>query len=300
MKDLMSPRRLTYGLACCVCFVIVTGFVTYKVVNKYHKSIPLGEERELKVTLEAGYGTVSIGRGGSSTVLEASIETEGSQDFSDLIDYSKRGGIGYLNISVDAEKDVHNDRKSHSVKFSGFESNYWNMKFTDAVPISFDVELGLGKGNFDFSGLKVKDLNLSAGASSVYMKFDSPNKSVIEDMTIESGLSKFHGDRLCNANFNHLKFEGGVGSYILDFGGELRKEVDVDIEVGLGSLTIVIPENIGARIIYEKNWISHMDLDRSIAEQEENNYYTSNYASAKGKMNMRVEAGFGSVKIKRE
>jgi hypothetical protein len=296
----MNTRRLIFGLFCTVLLVSTLGFVAYKVVNKYHKSIPLADEKELKVTLEAGYGTVNVSRGDAATVINADIETESSQNLADLISYSKRNGVGYLNISVNADKEDREEKSSHSFKFSGFESNNWNMKFTDAVPISFDVELGLGKGNFDFTDLKVKDLNLSAGASSVYLKFDAPNKNVIEDMTIESGLSKFQGDRLCNANFNHMKFEGGVGSYVLDFSGELKKEVDVDIEVGLGSLTIIIPDNIGARIIYEKNWISHIDLDRSIAEQEENNYYTSNYASAKGKMNMRVEAGFGSVKIKRE
>ena len=296
----MPTPRLTYGLIGSAFLLLATGFVGYTITNKYHKSVARSDERELKVTLEAGYGTISVSRGDAATILDANIESESSQDLTQLIDYSKRDGIGYLNISVNTDKDGRDDRKSHSFKFSGFESNYWSMHFTDAVPISFDVELGLGKGDLDLTGLKVKDLNLSAGASSVYLKFDSPNKNVIEDMTIESGLSKFHGDRLCNANFNHMKFEGGVGSYILDFGGELKKEVDVDIEVGLGSLTIVIPENIGARIIYEKNWISHIDLDHSIAEQEENNYYTSNYSSAKGRMNMRVEAGFGSVKIKRE
>jgi predicted membrane protein len=91
-----------------------------------------------------------------------------------------------------------------------------------------------------------------------------------------------------------------VGSYSLDFGGELKKEVDVDIEVGLGSLTIIIPNDIGAHIMYEKNWISHIELDNDIDEREENNYYTSNYYSSKGKINFRVEAGFGSVKIKRQ
>jgi hypothetical protein len=296
----MTTRRLIFSLIGGAFLLSTLGFVAYKAVNKYHKAIPLSDERELKVTVEAGYGTVEISKGDASNVLDANIETESEQHLPELINYSKRNGIGYLDVSVNADKQVREENSSHSFTLSGFESNYWNMRFTDAVPISFDVELGLGKGNFDFTGLRVKDLNLSAGASSVYLKFDAPNKNVIEDMTIESGLSKFHGDRLCNANFNHMRFEGGVGSYILDFGGELKKEVDVDIEVGLGSLTIIIPENIGARIIYEKNWISHIELHRSIAEAEENNYYTSNYASAKGKMNMRVEAGFGSVKIKRE
>ncbi|MBI2474511.1 MAG: hypothetical protein HYV68_02305 [Candidatus Taylorbacteria bacterium] len=75
----------------------------------------------------------------------------------------------------------------------------------------------------------MKDFNLSAGASSVKLRFDEPNTSVIEDMSIEAGLSKFTGEGLGNANFNHFKFEGGVGSYTLDFSGKLDHEVDVDV-----------------------------------------------------------------------
>ncbi len=296
----MKLNKLTYGLGLALLFFTVTGFFVYKVTHTYHKSFPLSNERELKVTLEAGYGTVNVSKGDQSAVLDATIETENDVDQTQFIDYSKRDGIGYLSVNVNNDGERRSEGKKRSIHFDGFESNDWTLHFTDAIPISYDIELGLGKGNFDFTGLKVKDLNLSAGASSVDLRFDKLNKNVIEDFTIESGLSKFHGDNLCNANFNHLKFEGGVGSYSLDFGGELKKEVDVDIEVGLGSLTIIIPNDIGAHIMYEKNWISHIELDNDIDEREENNYYTSNYYSSKGKINFRVEAGFGSVKIKRQ
>ena len=119
-------------------------------------------------------------------------------------------------------------------------------------------------------------------------------------MNLESGLSKFRAQGLCNANFNHLKFEGGVGSYVLDFGGTLKKEADVDIEVGLGSLTVIIPENIGAKISYEKSLVAHIDLASDFSEPEENSYVSANYDNAPGRLNMHIEAGLGSVKIKRE
>ncbi len=277
--------------------LLASGFV-FLASHHYHKDVPLGSERELKVTLEAGFGNVVIAKGGSASVLDAEIETSRENNLSDLLDYSVRDRIGY--ISVNANSDSKSRGHRHSVNFEGFSSENWKMRLTDAVPISFDISLGLGKGEFDFTGMQVKDLKLSAGASSVWMTFDKPNKSVIEDLTIESGLSKFSAEGLCNANFNHMKFEGGVGSYMLDFGGKLTKEVDVDIEVGLGSLTVRIPEDVGARIIYEKSWIAHIDVDRDFSEQQENNYYSSNYRTAAGKMNIKIDAGLGSVKIARK
>jgi hypothetical protein len=284
-----------------VVFVIASGF-HFMAANRYHKEIPLSNERELKVTLEAGLGKISISRGKTSTILDAGIESDKSFDLTDCIDYSVRDRIGFLSVNTngDLRKKTKDEKKKHSFHFGAIESSSWNMHLTDAVPIAFDVELGVGKGEFDFTGLMVKDLTMSTGASSVYLRFDKQNKSVIEDLTIESGLSQFHGEGLCNANFNHLKFEGGVGSYLLDFSGLLDKEVDVDIQVGLGSLTVIIPENIGAKIMYEKSWITHISLDKDFSEREESNYFSSNYSTAGGRMNMKIEAGLGSVKIRHE
>jgi len=276
---------------------LLSGFL-YLHSHRFHKEIPLNHERELKVTLDAGFGDVTIERGKSPLILDADIDTDKGNDPGDYIEYDVRDRVGYLSINTSAE--VKTQMRKHTVKFEGFNSNTWDMRFTDAVPISFELGLGLGKGDFDMTGLNVKDLKLSAGASSVTLRFDKPNISTIEDLTIESGLSRFNGEGLCNANFNHLRFEGGVGSYTLDFSGELKKEVDVDIEVGLGSLTVRIPDQAGVKILYDKSWVTHVDLDPDFTEEEEGQYFSSNYRSAQGKMNIRIEAGLGSVNVRRE
>jgi hypothetical protein len=217
------------------------------------------------------------------------------------VDYSARGGVGYVSVdlSPNDHKEGEGKKKSKEGHFN-IHSSTWKLLYTDAVPISFDIELGLGEADIDMSGLNVKDFDLSTGASSVRLAFNEPNKNVIETMTIEAGLSKFKAMGLGNANFKRLRFEGGVGKYSLDFHGNLGKEVDVDAEVGMGTLVIVIPSNIGARVIYEKNWITDLDIDDDFAEQGEDVYQTSNYATAAGRINLHVEAGFGSVEIRRD
>lgn len=300
----MHAKPFSYNVPIILAAVLLisTGFIHFKASNKYHKEVPLTNEKELKVTLDAGFGNISVSRGQASRILDTDVDASLSSDISQYINYSARDHIGYLNVNTteECDKAESNHRKKGSIHINGLESSIWDMRFTDAIPISFEMEIGLGKGNLDLTGLQVKDLTLSAGASSVSLKFDTPNKSVIEDMTIESGLSKFTGTGLCNANFNNFKFEGGVGSYWLDFSGKLDREVDVNIEVGVGSLTVVIPDNVGAKITYEKNFISHIELARDFSEQEENTYFSSNYSTSHGKMNIRVEAGLGSVKIKRQ
>lgn len=280
-------------------FFLTLGFI-FKQSERHRKAIDLTNEQELKVNIQAGFGKISIERCVSAMILQADINAELKYDIEKYLDYSIRDKTGYLNINTTETIKKGSKKKEHSFHLGELQDNDWNMQFTDVLPISFDIELGMGKGNLDMTGLKIKDLNLSTGASSVVLRFDEPNKYSIENLTIESGLSKFKAYGLSNANFQHMKFEGGVGSYLLDFGGDLEKEVDVDLQMGLGSITISIPDDIGVKIFYEKSFMASIDFPKDIKEKEEDSYYSSNYHQANGRINMHIEAGLGSVRIKRE
>ena len=253
-------------------------------------------ERELSVVLSSSFGTVIVSRGESGKILSVA-SGPGSTESRTAVDYNIRNRVGYLELTLgDEEKS---DGGKHSFSLKGFDRGKWFLKLTDAVPISFDVQLGVGRGDFDLSGLQVKDFNLSTGASDVSISFDEPNKTVIDNITIASGFSKFEGRNLGNARFKHMRFQGGVGTYTLDFGGDLKNEVDVDIEVGLGLLTIYIPRTVGAQIFYDQSWASRIDCDQDFDPSGENSYVSRNYGSAEGKMNVRIDSGLGSIKIRR-
>jgi len=260
------------------------------------KEIGRTTEKELNVVLSSSFGTVILNRGEAGKVVTAEAG-DGTESSKMAFDYSIRNRVGYLEATLgDVNKD---DEGKHSFSMKGFERGKWYLKFTDAVPISFDIQLGVGRGDFDLSGLQIKDFNLASGASDVTLAFDTPNTTSIDNITIESGLSKFDGRNLGNARFKHLRFQGGVGSYTLDFSGDIRTEVDVDLEVGLGVLTIYIPHAVGARISYEQSWASRIDCDRDFEPTDENTFTSGNYGSAQGKMNLRIDSGLGSIKIRR-
>ena len=297
---MIKTHKYITAILLTTALLIFVGF-SFRYLSKYKKEISASSEQEVKVNLDAGFGNIRIERGDSKNIFQAEIDADLKNDLTEYIDYSNRDEVGYLNISTSESGSKESKHgKNRSLHVSGFEENNWQMRFTDAIPISFEIELGMGKGDFDFTGLNLKDLNLSTGASSVVMRFDKPNKGEIENLNIETGLSKFKAYGLCNANFSRMKFEGGVGSYILDFSGTLDKEVDVNIQVGLGSMTISIPEDIGAKVFYEKSWVASIDLPNDFKEEEENNYFSKNYYNTSGKINLHIEAGLGSVKIKRE
>jgi hypothetical protein len=255
-------------------------------------------ERELKINLSTSFGSVILSRGESEKMLLIDSSPRLKNDPRVSVDYTIRNRVGYLDLTL-GEHTKEMEGKKNSFKISNFDGGKWYVKLSDAVPISFDVQLGVGKGDFDLSGLQVKDFNLSTGASDVTLAFDEPNKSSIENISIESGLSKFDGRNLGNARFKRFRFQGGVGAYTLDFGGDVNSEVDVDIEVGLGVLTLYVPSAVGAKVLYEKSWASRLDCAEDFSSNNDNEYVSENYRSAAGKMNIRIDAGLGSVKIRR-
>jgi hypothetical protein len=252
-------------------------------------------EREVKVVISSTFGHVRIARGEPEKIVVA--ETDEREPSPLRLSYSIRNRIGYLEITLGEASE--GEGKHGVFRVHNIEGGTWTLLFGTAIPISFDIEQAVGKGEYDMSGLQIKDFTLNNGASDVVLTFNEPNTAVIENLSIESGVSKFIGLRLGNANFKRFRFQGGVGSSTLDFSGALAREVDVDVELGLGALTVMIPEETGARVFYDEGWMSRIDYDRDFTKVGDNQYSSENYGAARGKMNIRIEAGLGSVKLRR-
>jgi hypothetical protein len=255
-------------------------------------------EKEIKVILSSSFGTVIVSKGEGEKIFVAENTPDNQTKGRMEVQYSVRNRVGYLEITLGEQGKTGGDGKKN-FNIENFDRGKWYLRFSDAIPISFDVELGVGRGNFDLTGLEVKDFNLSTGASDVSLAFDSPNTLQIENLNIESGVSKCEARNLNNANFKHFSFQGGVGSYALDFGGILKNEVDVDIEIGLGLLTLIVPPEIGARVMYEKSWVSKLECDPDFRNAGENTYVSGNYHNVPGKMNINIDSGLGSIKVRR-
>ncbi|HEY6952836.1 MAG TPA: LiaF domain-containing protein, partial [Bacteroidota bacterium] len=211
------------------------------------------------------------------------------------VEYDLHGDEGVLRIRLKKSSRVWGDEDSdddHHRKLT--------VRLSDQIPISFDIELGAGRGDIDLSSLQIKELTISTGASSVDMRCDEPNTIPAENVKIESGVSKFTATNLCNTNFRKLKFSGGVGSYKLDFGGGLRHDASAKIEVGLGSVSVSVPRDVAAKLLYETSFFSSFDLDDDFSETKDGVYETSGFDNSANKLTIQIESGLGSVKVKRK
>lgn len=289
MYELNSHRKTFLIFIVCGFIAIADAF------QEKHREFSRTKEKELRVILDISFASVSIEQ--SEQDLVAAIDYDiGETDKQKLhISYDVSNETGTLRIKL-----------KESSRFWGDEDNeddghrHVDIKLSTALPISLETELGAGKGDIDLTNLQIKDLKLSTGASSVFLKCDKPNPIFAEEISIESGVSKFTGTDLGNLNFRTMKFSGGVGSYKLSLNGKFHQSAEVQIDIGLGSLNMSIPKTIPTKIVYDDNWLSSFNLDDDFEKMRNGVYETEDFRDAFKRLTIRLESGLGSVRIYRK
>jgi hypothetical protein len=260
-----------------------------------HREIDRTKEKSLNAIIDVSFGNITLERGTGDKIVVLDYEHESRESDKLQVSYDIRGDEGVLRIRLKKSSHVWGDDGSddeHRRKLT--------VRLTDQIPISLDVELGAGRGDIDLSDLQVSDLKISTGASSVDVRCDKPNEITADNVGIESGVSKFTATNLCNMNFKKLKFSGGVGSYRLDFGGDLRHDASAKIEVGLGSVNVSVPKQFATKLLYDASFFSSFDLDDDFSKTKSGVYETDDYDNSENRLTIQIESGLGSVKVRRK
>jgi hypothetical protein len=181
-----------------------------------------------KVEITMGAGTLKVSSGASGLV-------DGTIKYNvDSWKPIKTAADNKLSISQTSTSDV-------GVP-DGKIVNDWDLKFGTS-PIDLSLSSGAYQGTLNLSGLAITNLAITDGASKSTVRFDSPNPSVLQLFSYKTGASEIELLGLGNANLKELTFDGGVGSYTLDFTGDLKNPIDARINSGMSDLKIIVPKN---------------------------------------------------------
>ena len=130
--------------------------------------------------------------------------------------------------------------------------NTWELFFSNH-PVELEIRAGAYDGQFEFGGLAIQELKITSGASKNNLSFSTPNLTSLGQFHFRTGASSANITGLGNANFSLMKFEGGAGSYTLDFSGGLTRDATVEIDAALSSVKIIVPENTPTTLNLESN-----------------------------------------------
>ncbi len=204
-------------------------------------SAPPGGETA-SVRIEFGAGDLIIGPGA----------TEG------LITGTATYNVDGLKPTITASGgDVSITQESPEFKLGGLPNvnqveNSWELYFSNN-PVDLEVRAGAFDGQFEFGAMAIQELDITSGASKTALSFAAPNLTNMGQFRFRTGASSADLTGLSNANFSLMKFEGGVGSYTLDFSGALSRDATVEIDAALSSVTLIVPENIPTTLNLESN-----------------------------------------------
>ena len=165
--------------------------------------------------------------------------------------------------------------------------NEWNFKLGD-TPLDLTVNAGAYEGDLELGGLALKSLTVQDGASHVNVSFLEPNQTEMSLLRYETGASDMKLAGLANANFSTLTFSGGAGNYTLDFSGELQRDAVVEIEAGLGNVSLVVPEDVDAIVTVEG---AALNVTHSSGWAQNGQKYTQNGSSPTLTVVVKMSAG---------
>lgn len=230
----------------CCCIWAPPGDASRRVVSNISagpvlhetRQIQPGKVSEARVNVQFGGGTLDV-KPGDSELLDAKF-VYNLTDLKPLIEYGKNQGQGKLLVRHQADQ-IHWDPR---VKVR----NEWQLRFGRTVPLDMSFDVGASTGTLDLGGLPLTSLDLTTGAADMVVRFDEPNSERLTTFHIESGAAKLSLLYLGNANLDDLRFDGGLGTYTFDFGGQWQRSAQVHILAGASRVVLRVPRDIGVRV----------------------------------------------------
>lgn len=254
-----------------------------KGMEHYHKKIELKDETSAEIKIEFGVGRFNLGQG--EALIEVDIKYK-PKEIKPTLEYKKYDKVGIARLRMEREESI-------SIRELQFK-NRCDVWLTPQIPLDLDISLGACRTDIDLTNIRVQSLHLETGAGRTKLIIGEVNPIVCEDVNIEAGATQFHAEGLNNVNFRRLHFRGGVGAYTLDFGEPFEGYRSVDIEMGVGSLSLVLPRNVGIRLK-----IGGLFLKDIEGLEREGNWYTSpDFDAQPGKLAIHVEGGLGTLNVR--
>ncbi len=241
-----------------------------------------GEQR-LEVNVSYGAGELTLGRADSDLLYHARFDYD--EDFvTPSVDYA--GGRLDLGISS------HNNRgfKGRSA------SSLLDLRLSRDVPMDLNLDFGAGSASLNLSGLPLRSLEVNTGASASEIRVDEVNPERLESASVNVGAAELSLHGIGNLNADRVTVKAGLGSVTLGLDGEWPRDARITVGMGLGALTIRVPESLGVHIRRE-NFLTSINAEGFTRNGR--SYRSTNWETADRRVEVDISAALGAIEIVR-
>lgn len=259
-------------------------------IQTVEKNAP-GDAGIKRVNLEADIGVAELflmaHDGGDVYSAEARYDAEKIEVD---VEYDKRGSSADLFLSseqIDDEFDIDTDDAR------------WDISLSREYTWDIELDMGVTDAEIDLSGLPIERLKLDHGVSECRVAFTEHNPVEMRRMVVDAGVGDLEINGLGYANARDMYFDGGTGDFVLNFSGQSDGFRTAQIDVGVGSVTIEIPRDLPIRIETEEGWLNSVKIPRRYFDEVDDDVYeTEGYEEAAYGLEIQLDIGIGSAKIK--
>lgn len=280
---------LVFGsLACCIVPSLPTVDIrvpTIETGETEHKreTIELNGDGPVAVEVMFGAGELEIDAGASDVLFSGDFRYNVSQ-WEPKIKYEDR----VLTIQQ-------GDNDETLAITAGKVYNEWELEFTPQVPLAMELNIGAGRGALDLTGLQLERLEVNAGAGELSIRFDEPNRAVLETFVLKGGASRVEVSGIGNASPRLMSVQGGIGDITLDFTGKWADSAEIDMTAGVGSITLRLPDNVGVKV--EAEGMSNINAPGFHLRNDR--YYVNNaFGEAEIELLINITTGVGSINLR--
>ncbi|MEM1043188.1 MAG: hypothetical protein AAGI91_11220 [Bacteroidota bacterium] len=261
--------------------------------ERYYFEVPLERETRLEADLELALGRVAVGKAEEGYLFQAEIALE-EDDMVPELEVAYEDGTAHVDLGLDSGSKDDGGITVRGIRIP--EDNEWLLFLSDRVPLDLAFELGMAEADLDLSGFQVERLSIESGMAKTRLAFDTPNPVVMDDLEVEAGMATFDTHRLGNARFERFSFDGGAGSFGLDFtGGPLPPGARADIEVGMASVRIALPEGAPVILHASDSWLAQVEIPDGYIKRSKGRWHSPQVEDEDDAFHVRVEAGVGKV-----
>jgi hypothetical protein len=215
--------------------------------------------------------------GCSSVVLgkESDSKIQIEKDKAKQLEITLNVGAGRVNVSEGANDWVEGD----------IQYNVDDLK----PKVSYKRSGGTGKVEIEQSKKDFSGINIGSVKNEWDLKLSN---DVPIDLEVNTGASETTLN-LQGLQIEDLNVHAGVGDLTVDLSGDWKESFDVDLKMGVGQSTIILPSDIGVRIKSTKG-IGHADFKGFISEGN-GVYVNEAYENADVKIDVNTDLGIGKV-----
>jgi len=271
-------------LACSININLPTTQVKTGPTVTENINVPLLSDKQAvaDVTLKFGAGNLTLQPNpGTAADLISGTAKYNVTDFKPVIT------VDNSNISIEQG----NLKVTGIPTFNSNIVNDWNFSLANA-PMNLVINAGAYQGEYELGGLSIQSLEVTDGASQVNLNFSKPNEVQMASLQYTTGASEVALKGLSNAYISDLTFRSGAGNYTLDFSGDLRSDMTVNIESGVSQVTVIVPEGMNAQVFTDTGL---MTVSTSGSWQQQGSTYS--LSGSGDTITIHVKMGAGNLRL---